>query len=204
MDVLPWVFSSGWASGINGYAVVLLLGLGGRFAGADGVPTALQRTDVLVVAAVLFLIDQVADKIPYVDSAWHLLHTAIQPTIGATVGALLAGGTAGTAGTGGLGQVAAGVTGGFTALASHAVRSGLRAAVNTSPEPASNIVASGAEDLTVAGVVGLSMLHPWIAAGIAGALLVTGIVLVALLWRRIRAALRRRRARRAARTADLQ
>jgi hypothetical protein len=146
----------------------------------------------------------VADKIPYVDSAWHLLHTAIQPTIGATVGALLAGGTAGTAGTGGLGQVAAGVTGGFTALASHAVRSGLRAAVNTSPEPASNIVASGAEDLTVAGVVGLSMLHPWIAAGIAGALLVTGIVLVAVLWRRIRAALRRRRARRAARTADLQ
>lgn len=190
MEVLPWVFSSGWASGINGYAVVLLLGLGGRLAHVDGVPPGLQRTDVLVVVGLLFLVDQVADKIPYLDSVWHLLHTAVQPTIGATVGALLAGQD------GSLDQLVAGATGGLTALASHTVRTGLRAAVNTSPEPASNVVVSGAEDLGVAGVVGLSLLHPWAAAGIAGTLLAIGAVLVVLLWRRVRAGLRRRRARR--------
>ena len=191
--MLPWVFSSGWASGINGYAVVLLLGLGGRFAGADGVPPALERTDVLVVFALLFLVDQVADKIPYLDSVWHLLHTAVQPTIGATVGALLAGQT------GDLDRIVAGTTGGLTALASHLVRTGLRAAVNTSPEPASTVVVSGAEDLTVAAVVGLSMLHPWLAAGIAGALFVAGAALVVLLWRRIRRAWQTRRSRRSRR-----
>jgi hypothetical protein len=191
VDVLPWVLSSGWASGINGYAVVLLLGLGGRFAGVDGVPAGLQRTDVLVVTAVLFLVDQVADKIPYLDSAWHLLHTAIQPAIGATVGALLAGQT------GGLDQIAAGAAGGLTALASHAVRTGLRAVVNSSPEPVSNVAASVTEDLTVASVVGLSLVHPWIAAGVAGVLFALAATVVVLLWRRVRAGLHRRRARRA-------
>jgi hypothetical protein len=192
MEVLPWIFSSGWASGINGYAVVLLLGLAGRFAGADGVPPALQRTDVLLLFAVLFLVDQVADKVPYLDSAWHVLHTAVQPTIGAVVGALLAGQS------GDLAQLVGGATGGVTALASHLVRSGIRAAVNTSPEPASNIAVSGAEDLTVAGVVGLSLLHPWLAAAIAAVLLAAGALLVLVLWRRVREGLRRRRARRAA------
>ena len=91
MEVLPWVFSSGWASGINGYAVVLLLGLFGRFFGADGVPPALERTDVLVAAAVLFVVDAVADKVPYVDSVWDAVHTAVRPTIGAVLGVLLAG-----------------------------------------------------------------------------------------------------------------
>jgi hypothetical protein len=195
MDVLPWVFSSGWASGINGYAVVLLLGLGGRFAGADGVPPALQRTDVLLLFAVLFLVDQIADKVPYVDSVWHVVQTAIQPTVGALVGALLAGQS------GDLDQLVGGATGGLTAFVSHVVRSGIRAAVNTSPEPASTIAVSGTEDLAVAGVVGLSLLHPWIAAGVAAVLLALGVALVAILWRRIREGLRRRRARRDARRA---
>ena len=90
MEVLPWIFSSGWASGINGYAVVVVLGVLGRL-GADDVPAALERTDVLVAAAVLWCIDAVADKIPYIDSTWDTLHTAIRPTIGAIVGALIAG-----------------------------------------------------------------------------------------------------------------
>lgn len=191
MEVLPWVFSSGWASGINGYAVVLLLGLAGRFVGADDVPPALERTDVLVVAALLLLVDVVADKIPYLDSGWDAVHTVIRPAIGATLGALLAGQQ------GSLVQIAAGATGGLTALASHAVKAGLRAAVNTSPEPASNIVVSSAEDLTVAGVVALSILHPWAAATVAAVLLAAGITLVALLWSTIRKGLRKRRARRA-------
>lgn len=190
MEVLPWVFSSGWASGINGYAVVLLLGLLGRFTGVDGVPPALERTDVLAAAAVLTLLDLVADKVPYLDSAWDAVHTAIRPAIGAAVGALLAG----EAGT--LDEAVGAATGGVTALASHAVKAGLRLAVNASPEPASNLVVSTAEDLTVASVVGVSVLWPWLAAGVAAVLLLTGAVLVGLLAGRIRRFRNARRERR--------
>jgi len=189
VDVLPWIFSSGWASGINGYAVVVVLGVLGRL-GADDVPPALERTDVLVAALVLWCIDAVADKIPYVDSTWDAVHTAIRPTIGAIVAALIAGDQ------GTLGQATAAVVGGGTALASHLVKAGIRLGVNTSPEPASNIVVSTAEDVTVAGVVSLSLIAPWLAAGIAAVLLATGITVVALLVGRIRAYLRRRRERR--------
>jgi hypothetical protein len=180
VEILAWVFSTGWASGISGYGVVLILGLAGRLFDADGVPAGLERTDVLVAAALLFVVDLVADKIPYVDSVWDAVHTVIRPAIGATVAALIAGEA------GSLSQLAAGATGGLTALASHAVKSGLRAAVNTSPEPASNIAVSAAEDVTVAGVVSLSLLYPVAAAVIAGLLLVLGITLVALLFQRIR------------------
>ena len=194
MEILAWVFSTGWASGISSYAVVLILGLAGRLFGADGVPPGLERTDVLVAAAVLFVVDLVADKIPYVDSVWDAVHTVIRPAMGATVAALIAGET------GSLSQIAAGATGGLTALASHSVKAGLRAAVNTSPEPASNIAVSAAEDVTVAGVVSLSVLHPVAAAVIAGVLLVLGITLVGLLFRRIRQFRSRWRERRAAHT----
>lgn len=191
MEVLPWVFSSGWASGINAYAVVFLLGVLGRFADVDDVPSVLQRTDVLVAAGILLVIDMVADKIPYVDSAWDAIHTAIRPTIGAVLGALLAG----DAST--LGQAVAAVTGGVTALLSHGVKAGIRAAVNTTPEPASNMAVSAAEDVTVASVVAISILNPWVAALIAGVFLLSGITIVAFLWSRIqrfRAARRRRKA----------
>jgi len=190
VDVLPWIFSSGWASGINGYAVVVVLGVLGRL-GADDVPPALERTDVLVAALVMWCIDAVADKIPYVDSTWDTVHTAIRPTIGAIVAALLAGEQ------GSLGQATAAAVGGGTALASHLVKAGIRLGVNTSPEPASNIVVSTAEDFTVAGVVAVSVINPWLAAAIAAVLLATGITLVVLLVGRIRAFLRRRRERRA-------
>jgi Domain of unknown function (DUF4126) len=191
MEALPWVFSSGWASGINSYAVVLLLGLAGRFLGVEDVPQALTRTDVLVAAGVLFLLDTVADKIPYVDSVWDAVHTAIRPTIGAILGVLIAGDASTPE------QAFLAVTGGTSALVSHLVKAGLRAVVNTSPEPASNIVVSTAEDVTVAGVVSVSLLNPWLAAGIAGVLLVVGLVVVLLLLGRVRRYRRERRERRA-------
>ena len=189
MEVLPWIFSSGWASGINGYAVVFVLGILGRL-GADDVPPALERTDVLLAALLMWCVDAVADKIPYLDSTWDTVHTAIRPTIGAIVAALIAGDQ------GTLGQATAAAVGGGTALASHLVKAGIRLGVNTSPEPASNIVVSTGEDLTVASVVALSVLNPVAAAIIAAVLLVLGISLVALLVGRIRAFRRRRRERR--------
>ncbi|MEW1739411.1 DUF4126 domain-containing protein [Nocardia beijingensis] len=194
MSALPLIFTAGWASGINAYAVVLLLGLLGRFGFADAVPEGLQRTDVLVAAAALFLIEAVADKIPYLDSFWDAVHTLVRPIAGAVVAALLAGQD------GSLPQLAAGAVGGTAALVSHLVKAGTRMAVNTSPEPASNIVVSTAEDVTVAGVVTLAVFHPLAAAVIAGVLLVVGLALVYFCASRIRRYLRRRRARRAART----
>ncbi len=198
MTIVPLIFTSGLASGINAYAVVLLLGLLGRFGGADSVPPALERTDVLIAAAVLFLLEAVADKIPYVDTVWDAVHTVIRPIAGATVGALIA---AASTDPGSLGEVAAGAMGGTTALVSHLVKASLRMAVNTSPEPASNIVVSLAEDISVAGLVTLAIFHPWLAASISAVLLLVGILLVWFAINRIRAFRARRRVARAARAA---
>ena len=190
MESLPWVFTSGWASGINSYLVVVLLGAFDRLLGVEAIPDALQRTDVLAVAGVLFVVDTVADKIPYVDSTWDAVHTVIRPAMGAAVAALIAGDASS------LDQALLVATGGLTALSSHLVKAGLRAAVNTSPEPASNIAVSVTEDVAVAGLVSLAVVEPVIAAVVAGVLLTIGVILVALLWRRVRAwrQARRRRA----------
>jgi hypothetical protein len=190
VSVLPLVFTSGWASGINAYAVVLLFGVLGATGLTDEVPESLQRTDVLVVAGALFLCEAVADKIPYVDSAWDSVHTVIRPVAGAVVGALLAGQN------GSLPELAAGAVGGSTALLSHLVKAGTRMAVNTSPEPVSNITLSLAEDLGVAGIITFAVFHPVAAAVIAAVLLVLGLAALVLLARRIRRFLRRRAQRR--------
>ncbi|MFF1283684.1 DUF4126 domain-containing protein [Streptomyces sp. NPDC058299] len=190
MSVLPLVFTSGWASGINAYAVVLLLGLFGATGLSDDVPQTLQSPEVLVLAGALFLCEAVADKIPYVDSVWDSVHTVIRPAAGAWVGALLAGHS------GSLPDVAAGLIGGSTALASHAVKAGTRMAVNTSPEPFSNVVLSLAEDLGVGGVVAFAMFHPEAAAVVAAVLLAGGLLLLVFLVSRIRSFLRRRARRR--------
>ncbi|MET9621331.1 MULTISPECIES: DUF4126 domain-containing protein [unclassified Streptomyces] len=190
MSVLPLVFTSGWASGINAYAVVLLLGLFGITGLSDEVPASLERTDVLIAAGVLFLCEAVADKIPYVDSVWDSVHTVIRPIAGAVVGALLAGQS------GSLPELAAGAVGGTTALLSHVVKAGTRMAVNTSPEPFSNITLSLAEDLGVAGIVTFAIFNPQAAAVIAAVLLVLGLVILGFLAHRIRRFLRRRAQRR--------
>ena len=190
MSVLPLVFTSGWASGINAYAVVLLLGLFGTTGLTDEVPESLQRPEVLIAAGVLFACEAVADKIPYVDSVWDSVHTVIRPVSGAVVAALLAGQS------GSLSELAAGAIGGSSALASHAVKAGTRMAVNTSPEPFSNFVLSTAEDLGVAGIITFAMFNPQAAAIIAAVLLVTGLVVLYFLVSRIRRFLRRRAQRR--------
>ncbi|WP_326591352.1 DUF4126 domain-containing protein [Streptomyces sp. NBC_01294] len=190
MSVLPLVFTSGWASGINAYAVVLLLGLFGRTGLTDEIPASLQRTDVLIVATVLFLCEAVADKIPYVDSIWDTVHTVIRPVSGAVIGALLAGQS------GSLPDITAGAIGGSTALASHFVKAGTRMAINTSPEPFTNVAMSIAEDLGVAGLITFAMFNPQAAAIIAAVLLAAGLAILFFLWSRIRRFLRRRAQRR--------
>lgn len=192
MDVLPMVFSSGWASGVNSYLVVLVLGLVGRLTGSEDIPDVLTRTDVLAVAGALFVVEFVADKIPYVDSTWDAVSTAIRPTVGAVVGVLLTGDATS------LEQAVSGVVGGGTALASHLIKAGTRLAVNTSPEPVTNSIVSVLEDVTVIGVVLLAIAFPWVALGVCVVLLLLGSVLLFFAIKLIRRGWARWRARRAA------
>ena len=180
MESLAYVLTSGWASGINVYATILVTGLLGRYGGVEGVPDVLERNEILLPAAALFAIEFVADKIPYVDNVWDAVHTAIRPTLAAVLGALLAGEA------NDLGEAVAAVLGGTTALASHAAKASLRLAVNASPEPVSNIVLSLAEDTVVVAVLLLAVDHPWWALAAAAVLLVGAASLGLFLIRRIR------------------
>ena len=187
MDLAALVFSSGWASGVNAYATVAVLGFISRFADSDIVPGALGRTDVLVVAVAMFLVELVVDKIPWLDSIWDGVSTIVRPTVGAWVAWQLTGDSSGAD------QAMLTALGGSTALASHGVKAGVRLAVNTSPEPFSNAIVSTTEDVGVITVVSLAVAHPWWALGITASLLIAGAVTVVLLWRTISRARRRRR-----------
>lgn len=189
VELLPLVVSSGWASGVNAYLVVLVLGLADRVWSLGQVPDVLARTDVLVVAGVLFAVEFVADKIPYLDSSWDAVSTAIRPTVGAVIALLLAGDVSS------LEQAVYAVLGGGTALASHGVKAGLRLAINTSPEPVTNVGTSLGEDLSVVGVVLLAVTYPWIALAVSLLLLALGVTTIVLLVRRIRRGWRRWRDR---------
>jgi hypothetical protein len=187
VNLLPLVLTSGWASGVNAYGVVAVMGLLGRIAGLDQVPAAVQQPVVIAVAAAMFAVEFVADKIPYVDSLWDGVSTVVRPTVGAVLGYLIAGDSS-TVNTS-----AYAVAGGGSALASHLVKAGLRLAVNASPEPFSNIAVSSAEDVTVVAVMSLALYHPWLALGIASLLFVAGAVLVVVLFRLVLRGLRRSR-----------
>ena len=117
-----------------------------------------------------------ADKIPGVDSAWDLVQTLAR----VPAGAFLAAATLSPDGQLGTGALAAGAG---VALASHGLKAGTRALLNTSPEPASNWVASAAEDTVVVGGLALALAHPWIALIVVLACSLAGALLVWLVWR---------------------
>jgi hypothetical protein len=189
VSALSLAFSSGWASGINAYLVVLVLGLAERAGHTEQLPDVLARTDVLVAAAVLFTFELVVDKIPIVDSTWDAVSTAIRPTIGAVIGILIAGEADS------LGQAVGAVVGGASALLSHSVKAGTRLAINASPEPFSNIGVSITEDVTVLAVVWYAVEHPEVAATVAAVLLALGLVALYFLARFVRRGLNRLRGR---------
>ncbi|MCY7395594.1 MAG: DUF4126 domain-containing protein [Nocardioides sp.] len=185
MESLPLAFSSGWASGVNAYLVVLVLGVADRVGGFAQVPDVLGRYDVLGVAAFFYAMEFVADKIPYVDSTWDAVSTLIRPSVGAVIGVLLAGDATS------LDQAVSGVVGGGTALLAHLTKAGTRLAINASPEPVTNVAASITEDVVVLALVSFAITHPRIAAGLAGVLLVGGLVLLWLALSLIRRGWRR-------------
>ena len=191
------IFTSGVASGVNCYAVVLVLGLLGRFGHIGAIPAVLERPSVLAAAAVLYFGQFVVGKIPMLDSVWDVIHTAVRPVVGGAIAVVMAQQAhASPAAT-----IGAAALGGGSALASHVVKTGMRVGVNASPEPFSNVIASLGEDLGVGGLVSLAVFHPVAAAIVAAVALALGIALFALLaswirrgWQRRRDARLRRRA----------
>jgi hypothetical protein len=197
MELVPTTISAGYACGLNAYGTVFLLGLLGR-AGFGEVPEELTTTPILVAAAVMYAVEFVTDKVPLLDSVWDVFHTAIRPAIGSVIGVEFADLDQAT----GAETVAVGGLGGSTALVAHGLKAGIRLGINTSPEPASNIIASLVEDAVVAGVIALALKEPMIALAVVIVLLAIGIGLVLFLRKRIKRALEWRRQRRQARRAD--
>lgn len=189
-SVLASIMGTGWASGVNLYATVLLLGLFGRFGVAE-TPEVLQHPWILGAAAAMYALEFVADKVPLLDSVWDVAHTVVRPVGAALLGGELAGGDVSAA-------LGGGVSGGM-ALGAHAVKAGARLAINTSPEPVTNIGVSLGEDVLVAAMVWFAVTYPWIAGTAAVVLLLAGSVVLVAAWRVVRAGLQRlRRGRRPA------
>jgi hypothetical protein len=188
MDAVGLLAGSGWAAGINLYLVTFLLGLAGRLGWAD-LPDVLSRTDVMVVAAVFYLIEFAADKVPYLDNLWDVLHTVVRPLGAAALGAIIAGESSSIGGAVG-GLVAAAL-----ALNAHTAKATTRAAVNTSPEPFSNITLSLLEDGLVAGIIVLAIANPVVTLVVVTVLTVGAFYLTVKLWRAVGRAWRAGRSR---------
>ena len=147
-----------WASGINLYAAILVLGLLGT-TGNITLPATLQiLTDpmVMTAAGVMYFVEFFTDKMPGVDTGWDTLHTFIR----IPAGALLAAGAVG--GVNPAVAMTAAILGGGLSAGTHAVKSGSRVIINTSPEPFTNWVASIAEDVIVIGGLWTALHYPWL------------------------------------------
>lgn len=178
-------------AGLNLYLTVLITGLAVRFqwvelSGSFGDLAALGHPWVIGVAGGLFLIEFFADKLPFVDSLWDVVHTAIRPAGGIAL-ALAALGDMNPAAT-----VIAVLLAGSAALSTHGTKSGLRAFLNLSPEPVSNSVASVTEDGLVLGGLGLIALSPVLAFFVFVGVVVLSAVVAVWLWKRIFGARRNR------------
>jgi Domain of unknown function (DUF4126) len=177
LDAPQWLALAaalGWASGIRLYASVFIVGLAGYMGWLDLPPglEVLQHPVMLGVSASMLLMEFVADKIPFVDTMWDTAHTLIRIPAGAVLAAGALGADSGVI------SAAAALMGGSLAAASHATKMTTRAAVNSSPEPFSNVAVSLFEDGLVVGALWLAANHPLI-FGIS--LAITLVLMLALL-----------------------
>lgn len=156
LAVISLTLGASWASGINLYAALAMLGIAGSTGNID-LPPDLQTLEnplVIGAACVMYAVEFFADKVPGVDTTWDTLHTFIR----IPAGALLAAGAVGDV-TPAL-EIAAGILGGGVAATTHAMKAGTRLAVNTSPEPFSNIGVSLAEDVAVFAGLWAALTNP--------------------------------------------
>lgn len=181
LETISLISGSGWASGINLYLVTLMLGISGRAGWAD-IPEVLQRTDVMIVAGILFVVEFFADKVPFLDSFWDSIHTFIRPIGAAAIGAVIAGDSES------IGAAMGAIVSGLLALDAHAAKASTRVVVNASPEPVSNAAVSLAEDTGVAVLVTLAVTYPVITIIVVVLLVVAATALTIWLWKFVRRA----------------
>ena len=146
----------GWASGINLYAAILMLGLMSNM-GHLALPPGLELVGdpmVLIAAGFMYCVEFFADKVPGVDTGWDTLHTFIRIPAGAVLAAGAMGDVNGAA------MLAAGLVGGTMAATSHTLKAGSRVLINTSPEPLSNWLASFSEDILVIAGLWAALTQP--------------------------------------------
>ncbi|QIF04717.1 DUF4126 domain-containing protein [Roseimicrobium sp. ORNL1] len=182
LDQLGVALGLATLAGVNLYLTVFLTGLAVRFnwlhlAEQHQALQELGHPVVLIVAGLLFAMEFLADKVPWVDSMWDSVHTFIRPVGGVLLSLQAVGDMPVWM------QVAAALVAGGASLTTHTAKAGTRLAVNHSPEPVSNITLSVAEDAGVAGGVALTLMHPAVALAVFAALLVVLWLLLPRLWR---------------------
>lgn len=178
-----------FAAGVNLYATVALLGLASRY-GWVSLPEQYRAFDsdwVIGAALVMYAIEFFADKIPYVDSLWDVIHTAIRPIGGALIAVTTLGDASPTT------EALVMLLGGAVATSSHLTKTSTRAVANASPEPFSNWFLSVSEDVFVVGLGFLALQYPLIALGVAIALLVLIAIFATVIIRTVRRWFARRR-----------
>ena len=179
ISVISLTMGVAWASGLNLYAAILVLGLGGSSGGID-LPENLQIVQdpaVMLAAGLMFSVEFFADKVPGLDTGWDALHTFIR----IPAGALLAANTVGDVSP--ALQLAAGIAGGSVTSVTHAAKASTRVLINTSPEPVTNWAASISEDLAVFGGLWLALNHPLLFLVLFVVFLLLLIWLLPKLWR---------------------
>ncbi|MFZ2039436.1 MAG: DUF4126 domain-containing protein [Desulfobacterales bacterium] len=181
-NIIALTLGVGWASGINLYAAIFMLGLLGATGNIALPPDLLVLTNpmVLFAAGAMYLVEFVTDKIPGVDTAWDALHTFVR----IPAGALLAAGAVGDVNPGV--ALSAAILGGGLAAGTHATKAGARALINTSPEPFTNWSASVAEDLLVVAGLWTALHYPWLFIGLLVVFIGLMIWLLPKLWRGIK------------------
>ena len=177
-----------FAAGVNLYATVAILGLASRYGWVSLPPQfqAFNSNIVIGVAVAMYLIEFFADKIPYVDTLWDVIHTAIRPVGGALIAVTTLGDASPTV------EALIALLGGTVAAGSHLTKTSTRAAANASPEPFSNWILSIGEDLFVVGLGFLALKYPLAALVVAGTLAILIFVFAAVIIRKVRAWFRRR------------
>jgi uncharacterized membrane protein len=179
----------GFASGLRLYAVLLVVGAAG-YAGWVDLPEGLRPLShpwVIAAASFMVLVEFLADKVPAIDSLWDAVHTVIRIPAGAALAAAVFGFGQGDP----VWATVAALLGGTLAATSHLTKTGARAAVNTSPEPVTNVAVSTAEDVFVGGLLWLALAHPFVAFGLVLAATGVAVWLLPRLLRFVMRALRR-------------
>jgi hypothetical protein len=182
IQTLGLVLGTGFSSGLNLYATIATLGLLQRF-GLIHLPAKLQVLShpiVLGVALGLYIVEFLADKVPYIDSIWQLAHTFVRPP----AAALLAFSVVGSAAE--PWRWAAALLAGSIALTSHGTKASARAAANLSPEPFSNWALSLGEDMLAVWLTWFASAHPTITIVVVVPLLVISFVVLHFLFRLLR------------------